>query len=256
MGSGPIPHAAPSVNQLGIIAALPAEARCLTGLTDNHPGLPSPLQLSEHVFLIICGIGTEQAAKAATALIQHGADALLSWGCAGALCSDLQPGDLLLPKTVKPQTAKALHTDKRWHAHLSGLLAHPCNPVTGALTSSANIITEAAQKQALFQSSGAVAVDMESAAIGMVAQDAHIPFMVIRAIADDVETSIPSYINKSMDMYGSIKPARMLGLLLMHPESWFQLMRLERQFSAAKSTLSLVAETISIDMFLPSTLSD
>jgi len=244
------------VKQLGIIAALPAEARCLAGLAVNKHELSSLQQLSEHVLLCISGIGAEQAQQAAATLIQHGADALLSWGCAGALSGDLQSGDLLLPLTILPEASDALPTDSAWHAHLSNLLANTCKPVTGTLISSANIISEAAQKRALYQSSGAVAVDMESAVIGMVAQDAHIPFMVIRAIADDMDTSIPAYINRAMDSYGNIYPVRMLGLLLAHPASWLQLARLGRQFSAAKSTLSLVAETISIDALLPPPLSN
>jgi len=244
------------VKQLGIIAALPAEARCLAKQPDYHHALLSPQPLSDHVFLSISGIGSEQAAKAATALIQHGVDALLSWGCAGALSADVQPGDLLLPQIIQPEASDALPTDHAWHAHLSGLFADTCKPVTDTLVSSTNIITEPAQKQALYQSSGAVAVDMESAAIAILAQDAHIPFMAIRAIADDVETSIPAYINTGMDMYGNIHPARILGLLLTHPASWLQLIRLGRQFSAAKATLSLVAKMVGIDALLPPTLSD
>jgi len=243
------------MKQLGIIAALPAEARCLAGQIDNHHALSSPQQLTDHTFLIISGIGSEQAAKAATTLIQHGADALLSWGCAGALSSDLQPGDLLLPNSVKAQAGNTLHTDKQWHAQLSGLLANTCKPVTGALTSTANIIAEPVQKQALYQSSGAVAVDMESAAIAILAQEALIPFMAIRAIADDVDTIIPACINQGMDVYGNINPASMLAILLIHPTSWPQLMRLGRQFSAAKSTLSLVAKTAGLDRLLPPSLS-
>jgi len=94
-------------------------------------------------------------------------------------------------------------------------------------------------------------VDMESSAIAMLAQDVHIPFMAIRAIADDVETGIPAYINKSMDMYGNINSARMLGLLLTHPASWLKLIKLGQQFNAAKSTLALVMDAIGIDALLP-----
>jgi len=244
------------VKQLGIIAALPAEANSLAGSTDTHSAISCPLQLTDNVALIISGIGAEQAAKAATTLIQHGADALLSWGCAGALSNALHPGDLLLPNTVKPETGKTLHTDKQWHTHLSSLLRNSCKSATGALAGSADIIAEPAQKQALYQSSGAVAVDMESAAIALIAQNAGIPFMAIRAIADDVNSIIPACINKGMDAYGNIKPARMLGLLLMHPASWRQLMRLGRQFGAAKATLSVVIENIGIDGLLPPALSD
>jgi len=259
MGSGPLPQAASAskrVKQLGIIAALPAEAKCLAKRPGYHYVLLSPHPLSEHVILSISGIGSEQAVKAATTLIQHGADALLSWGCAGALSADVQPGDLLLPQSIQPEACHTLSTDPAWHAHLSGLLANTCKPATGTLAGSANIITEPVQKRALYQSSGAIAVDMESAAIAMVAQKADIPFMAIRAIADDIDTIIPAYTNRAMDIYGNINLVHMLELLLTHPTSWHQLIRLGRQFSAAKATLSLVSERIGIDGLLPPALSD
>ena len=259
MGSGPLPQASAAaskrVKQLGIIAALPAEAKCIAKRPDYHHALVSPQPISDHIFLSICGIGSEQAAKAATTLIQHGANALLSWGCAGALSTDVQPGDLLLPQIIQPEASDALPTDRAWHVHLSGLLADTCKPVTDTLAGSANIITEPAQKQALYQSSGAIAVDMESAAIAILAQGAHIPFMAIRAIADDAKTGIPAYIHTGMDMYGNIHPARILSLLLTHPASWLQLIRLRQQFSAATSTLSLVAKTVGVDALLPPVLS-
>ena len=247
------------MKQFGIIAALPAEAKCLAKSTDIRKALSSPLQLADNVFLIISGIGTEQAEKAAKALIQHGADALLSWGCAGALSEVLQPGDVVLPHTIMHQTSGALQTDKAWHAYLSGLLSqlfsgqYPGSGkiVTDTLAGSAQIITEPLQKQVLYQSGGAVAVDMESASIALIAQDAGVPFMAVRAIADDVNTGIPDYINKAMDNYGHINITRMLGLLLMHPASWRRLMRLGRQFSVAKASLSRINEKVGVDGLLP-----
>jgi len=241
------------VKQLGIIAALPAEAKCLAGYTDkknSHPtrAIASPLQIADNVLLIISGIGAKQATAAATALLDHGADALLSWGCAGALSDHLKPGDLLLPRSIQAQASVTFDTDPAWHARLSRILEVKCNPCTDPLLTSTGIVTEVAQKQALLhRSSDVAAIDMEGAAIAMVAQDAHIPLTVIRAIADDANTSIPASITMAMDKYGNISRSRMLSLLLIHPASWSHLIRLGRQFSAAKSTLSLVATTLAPD---------
>jgi len=242
--------------QLGIIAALPAEARSLLSSIDTHSAISSPFQLADNSVLMISGIGADQAAKAATKLIQHGADALLSWGCAGALSGALHPGDLLLPIIIKTKTGQSMHTNKQWHAHLSSLLLDHGTIATGALVESAEIIAKPVQKQILSQSSGAVAVDMESAAIALMAHDAGIPFMAIRAIADDLDSIIPVYINQAMDAYGNMNSIHMLGLLLTHPASWCQLMRLGWQFNAAKTTLSLIRKKIGIDGLLPPRLSD
>ncbi len=64
----------------GVIAALLAEARCLSA----RPIKPNNLTELEHgVLLWQCGVGAERAQQAARSLLDAGATALLSWGTAG-----------------------------------------------------------------------------------------------------------------------------------------------------------------------------
>lgn len=266
MGAGALPeflHRAVSVKPLGIVAALPAEAQCLAGAFDLKYSVSTPdlstqasiQQVSEHVLLIISGIGAVRARAAASELIKGGAGALLSWGCAGALSPNLKPGDLMIPQIILPQSIKpqlpgtVLHVDRAWHACLLNQLSDTCKPCTGTLADSAHILTEPAQKQALYQFSHAVAVDMESAAIAMVAQHAHIPFLAIRAIADDAGTSIPVWIHTAMDIYGNINLLKLLPSILAQPTSVPRLLRLGRHFSAARATLSQVANATGASFF-------
>jgi nucleoside phosphorylase len=58
------------------------------------------------------------------------------------------------------------------------------------ITVTAPVIT-AAEKAALFAATGAVAVDMESALAGRVAAVGQLPFLVVRAIADDAGQGLP-----------------------------------------------------------------
>jgi len=237
------------VNVLGVIAALPAEARCLvTQLDTKHTDFTTPQQIADNVLLIISGMGSEQAGIASATLIDHDANALLSWGCAGALSADLQAGDLLLPRRIQTETSAAFTTDAAWHARLEHRLTNAIPKLhTDALAGSVRIVADQQHKKLLHQSTGAIAVDMESAAIAACAQDAGIPFMAIRAIVDDAATTIPAYINHAMDSNGSIQPARLLAMLILHPSAWRELIRLGRQFRAAKSTLELVARTAGTD---------
>ncbi len=232
--------------RLGVVAALSAEAGCLAGrggLKENlfKAAISSPQQLSGNLWLMISGIGGMQAERAAQRLIEDGADALLSWGCAGALSTHLQAGDLLIPVAVQAAGGGDFMTDSGWHARLCGALSGSANLATDALFSSDVMVAAPQQKQVLRHSSGAVAVDMESVSIAMAARRAQIPFMAIRAIVDDSDTAIPACINSAMDRYGNVHAARMLRLLVKHPSLWPRLMRLGRQFKAARSTLSLAA---------------
>jgi len=242
------------VKQLGIIAALPAEASCLTERYGRNNAIlkaavSSPQQLSDNVWLMISGIGKVQAEQAALRLIKHGADALLSWGCAGALSAQLQPGDVLIPRHVKTADGVDLSTDRAWHARLCCDQSNSRRICADALFSSDMIISEPVQKLMLHQKSTAVAVDMESAAIAMTARQARIPYMVVRAIVDDAHTTIPACIDSAMDQYGNINPVRMAAVLLMHPSAWPRLIRLGRQFKAARTTLSRVAAGWDADFF-------
>jgi len=155
----------------------------------------------------------------------------------------------LIPRHVKTADVDALPTDQAWHARLCQSLSVSRKLGVDGLFSSDVMIAEPAQKQALHHSCDAVAVDMESAAIAIVAQQAHTPFMVIRAIVDDANTAIPSCINSAMDPYGNINSARMAAVLCMHPSIWPRLLRLGRQFKSARSTLSLVATGADADFF-------
>lgn len=239
---------ADSVNLLGIIAALPAEAHCLVARLDSkHTDVTTPQLIADNVELIISGVGSQQAELAANTLINHGANALLSWGCAGALSAHLQPGDLLLPRLIKSEACATTFTiDTAWHTRLEYRLAH-AGAHTGALAESGRMLVNQQQKQRLHQSSAAIAVDMESATIAACAQAAGIPFMVIRSIVDDVESSIPAYISHAVDSRGTIRPASLFALLIRHPSSWRELIRLGRQFHAAKSTLKFVARAAGTD---------
>ncbi|MGH8472465.1 MAG: hypothetical protein ACREVJ_08455, partial [Gammaproteobacteria bacterium] len=101
MGDGPISqfnasHARLKTAPLGIVTALPVEARCIAKALGSVPGLT---RLGD-TLLYVSGIGQARARQAAEMLVAQGARALLSWGTAGALASFLRPGDVIVPDTL------------------------------------------------------------------------------------------------------------------------------------------------------------
>src|SRR5215813_906087 len=72
--------------------------------------------------VIQCGPGPERAASAATAALASGASALLSFGLAGALRAELEPGDVLLPRRVRSAAGTSFDADPKWHAQLFAAL--------------------------------------------------------------------------------------------------------------------------------------
>jgi adenosylhomocysteine nucleosidase len=217
----------------GVVAAFDFEARCLGRLADGS-------------LISVSGIGAENAAQAARALVAAGAGALLSFGVAGALDPQLTCGTAVLPlEVLRPRnglgtaTAQRFATDRQWReCLLSALPPHP-GVVSGALLTSAAPVATATLKQRLFRDSGAVAVDMESAAVAAVAADHGLPFLALRVILDTAQDSLPASLMRAFD------PAtahRSLWPLLRAPSQWRSLLRLSAQYRIARRAMSRYAQ--------------
>src|SRR5579863_1183382 len=59
-----------------------------------------------------------QTTALAEALLRDGAEALVSFGVAGALAPTLRPGDLLLPRAVIDESGVRHTVDAAWHAQV------------------------------------------------------------------------------------------------------------------------------------------
>jgi len=226
------------VSILGIVAALPAEARCLV---NSDPEAGALTRISDHAMLRLSGIGPDGARFAAKALLQEGATSLLSWGCAGALDPKVEPGSLMLPKRIIASPHPGLfEVDTGWHQRLYQCLSSHLTVNTGPLTSSPSILYNAAGKAALYKATGAMAVDMESTALAAMAANRRIPFMVVRAIADAASAVIPEDLSVAMSRRGGISAMHRLTLFL-RPWLWPVLIRLHNQFQASMITLARVS---------------
>jgi adenosylhomocysteine nucleosidase len=226
------------LNHLGIVAAIPAEAR---SLTRRLIPFGEEVCLREGVFLYLGGVGLTRSRLAAEALLGRGADALLSWGSAGGLVSNLPPGSLVLPKTVIAADQTVYPVDMKWHGYLWNQLRGQLDLHADPMAESPAVLARPAEKKALFRRSGAIAVDMESAAVATVAQKAKVPFMIIRAIADTVDRTVPQSILAAVDDFGRLGSFELLKGLLKRPTELLALVQLARDFRAARASLAAVA---------------
>ncbi len=167
-----------SCAEIGIVVALPAEARGLraAGAARGAGGL----------HIVVAGIGSPRAGLAARRLVDAGARALLSWGVAGGLSDALAPGDLLLPERIDAE-GDAWLVDAEWRAQLARQLPAATG---GRLWCSRSPVLSLPDKQAL-AARGMSAVDMESAAVAAVASMACLPFVAVKAICDPAGRAVP-----------------------------------------------------------------
>lgn len=228
------------MTRLGIVVAISAEARCLATRRINPGELT---EIDRGIWLWLCGIGADRAQRAAEMLLDAGAGALLSWGTAAGLDPTLRPGHPVLPATILSCAGDRLRVDAGWHARLCQSLAgYPVK--TGPLAESAGVVAAAADKTRLFQSTGAIAVDMESAAVARVAKCAGVPSMAIRVVADPAGRSIPSAVIDSINANGRLELRKLGQAIFRRPQLLAALLRLHRDSRAAYAMLAGVAKLI------------
>lgn len=224
---------------IGIIAALPIEARILS---KKKLAIGETIILPNQSLLQVAGMGAECARQAAQHLISRGASALISWGTAAGLAPGLRPGQLLLPDKIIAKNHAMYPVTQFWRDRLQQALSTRLTVANGQLLQVDKILTAVADKQYLFAQYQAAAADMESAAIAAAAQQADLPFLVIRSIIDTADFTFPAWLQASLDCRGVIKPYSLIKKICRHPKRLLTLLQLARDFSAAQHALGIAAE--------------
>lgn len=229
---------------LGIVAALPGEVRTLT-----RRSIPvgKVVRLSDRVWLVRSGMGPQQARLAGRSLLEEGVTALLSWGGAAALNDRLAAGGLVLPERLIAADNTMFTVDPSWHQSLHRHLSNKFLIFTEPIVESRIVVTSPLHKRDLFKRSGAIAVDMESAALAGLAKEVQAPYMVIRSIVDTARMTVPKSLLRAIDETGQIRLLDLGHRLIRHPEEWLAVIKLARSFQSAQSTLIQVARQLGED---------
>jgi hopanoid-associated phosphorylase len=138
---------------------------------------------------------------------------VISVGLAGALSPLLKVGEVVIADRVI-QGRETWRCSDIWRVALAAKLA---GAHQGTIAASDTILENAQAKAALYDDTGALAVDMESAIAGRFAAARNLPFAVLRVISDDARHVLPPAALVAMKPDGGIAFARVLGSLLRHP---------------------------------------
>ncbi len=200
--------------KIGFVTGLVAEARWLRG----------------QGYVVAIGGGTPAgAARAATELADRGAEALVSFGLAGALDPALRPGALLIPVQFVAVEGR-IDCDPVLLEWLGGT-------TVARLAAAPDAVAAAAAKAALFQTSGAAAVDLESYAMAEVALARGLPAAALRAVADPAWRDLPPAALIALDAVGSVGLRRVIGSVLRQPAQLPDLLALACDAQQARATL-------------------
>jgi adenosylhomocysteine nucleosidase len=223
----------------GVVAALAAEARALS--PSMRRGGPKTFrefsQLHNGSLLAVSGIGCPAAEAAARALVAAQVSALMTFGLAGALDPALAAGTVVLPGELISRDGARFVTCKAWRERVAASLGFAVS--TGTLLTSTRAIETPAEKAAAFRDTGAVAVDMESAAVAKVAAAHGLPFIAVRVIVDTAGDALPAAV-VAASRAGRVEIGRLIAGLVAAPREIAALIRLARRYRMAMRSLALV----------------
>jgi adenosylhomocysteine nucleosidase len=118
-------------------------------------------------------------------------------------------------------------------------VAGPGGCVVGKIVSEGAVIETALAKRELGERSGAVAVDMETAAMASAAQEAGVPVVALRVISDPVDADMPVPMGVWFDVERQRpRVGALLGWLARHPGSVWPFARFVWGLGPAKAALA------------------
>ncbi len=227
--------------RIAIIAALPGELKPMVKVWRR---LPSPgrnilmwTRTDGHGDVVIAacaGMGAEAARRAfAAAEAQGPLDAVLSVGVAGALVPKGLPGASRVGDCRVLTEVIDARTGERFP-----LLAGGEKALSIATTAR---VADASEKRRLFETYGAVMVDMEAATVARLAAMRAIPMFCIKAVSDDAEARLPD-LNRFIDATGQMRLPSFLLHVALRPQTWGPLVALGSGSARASKALAGVVE--------------
>jgi adenosylhomocysteine nucleosidase len=213
--------------------------RCLIGERDGQT-----------YWLIRTGVGSEAAKTAASVVLGRRPMVLaISTGFAGALMP-VAIGDVIIGTSTSSASydgswkadADSVMCDRAVQCFVQSVAAEAGLAARiGSIVSVSEVVYRAEDKKALGRLTGAAALDMESAALALVAQERGVPFTVVRTVSDLVGEDLPLDFNLYLRPGGWLSGIKEL---MKRPSSLVGLNRLRQQSRLAADNLTTVCSAL------------
>ncbi|MEM0987755.1 MAG: hypothetical protein AAGK00_02670 [Pseudomonadota bacterium] len=183
------------------------------------------------VQVAVSGARPAQAEAEARRLVAEGAELLVSWGLAGGLARDvaagvvIRPGAVLLPDGTRVELERGMRGDV-------------------AIAGSETVVASVADKAALRERTGAIAVDMESHLLAQVSLETGVGLVIVRAVSDPWDRALPGFVGEALGPDGRPRIGRVLAGLARRPWALPDLLAAKRDSDRALIALSAEADQV------------
>jgi adenosylhomocysteine nucleosidase len=205
----------------------------------GSPPLSDLAVLGAGSLLAVSGIGHAAAVAAAQALVDAGVSALMTFGMAGGLDPALKPGTVVIPCELILSGGGRHAANRAWREQVVASVSALRAVSEGNLLTSTHAIETPADKAAAFRTTGAAAVDMESAAVAEIAAKHNLPFIAVRVIVDTAADMLPRAV-VAASLEGRVRLARLIGGLILAPREIASLIRLAQRYRIAMRSLHAI----------------
>lgn len=177
--------------------------------------------------IVVTGVGEANATKAIERALQsHSTELVVSAGFAGGLIDGLVVGSIVI--------ANHVIDDKTRHEVTSNW---PIGIVPARIATVANIVATPKEKALLADRIAATAADMETIAIAQACRQRGVPWVAVRVISDDANTSLsPELV--ALIAGGSVAPWQALRAIWRRPSLIKEMWRLARDTRLAADRLA------------------
>jgi adenosylhomocysteine nucleosidase len=147
----------------------------------------------EKVMLLKSGVGLMKAAKTLKETLDiYIPSIIISYGTAGKISPNMKIGNIILADSLIVEETEEnidiechmLNMAKKWLANLK------CKYFLGTIISSTRLIENSNERDEFFLKYNASIVDMESGALAKISNDYQIPFICIRIVSDNADSSL------------------------------------------------------------------
>lgn len=236
---------------IAIITAMPEETRaCLKAAESAEPrkigGLKAfHCRIRQHDLLLVeSGMGLKNAASAAEALLGgFRPDLMISAGFCGGIAPELRVGDVAVSAGLCIVSGGvAQHAPVEVAAHARNFVARQsaagARVFASLFAATPTIMAKREIAPLLPPEAPCPVVEMESAAVAIVAVENNIPFMGIRTVSDPADEELGFSLEEFTDRHLRIRPHKVALTILRKPWILPQLVRLARNSRIAADSLS------------------